>query len=124
MLVVILRFYYPGSSLEIRAVIKYLPLNSLFMSQDLRELKVAIASKLWRNKFFGDSYTTVENALSKIPQHDRGRGRDAIEEMTKFGLLEYHKNRKCVSISMQGINRVRKILRGVLPDFLLDSDSE
>ncbi|MDY6788780.1 MAG: hypothetical protein SVV03_02345 [Candidatus Nanohaloarchaea archaeon] len=94
------------------------------MSQSRYEMKVSIAAKLWRNKFFGKSYTTIENALSKIPKHDRGKGKKAIDEMYKEGFLEYHKNREmpeCVSTNLNSIERVKKLLKGSLPDFLLDS---
>lgn len=59
------------------------------MDKKDQKLTIAILSKLYRRSLWGKSYTTIENSLSKIPNHKRGQTEEKIEELRKQGLLLY-----------------------------------
>ncbi|KXB06186.1 hypothetical protein AKJ51_04095 [candidate division MSBL1 archaeon SCGC-AAA382A20] len=74
-------------------------------------------SKLARRNKIGMDYIPIEKTVSKIPVHARG---DIIDEMYKSGLLEYHKNKDCISLNPKSVNRVIGIIEGEVPDYIIE----
>jgi len=85
-----------------------------------QDLRIPILTKLYRRSLWGKSYTTVENSLSKIPKHDRGRAKEVLEEMNQEGLIRFHKGGNCVSLNPNSKEKIENILGGHLPDYLMD----
>lgn len=86
-----------------------------------REKKVAVLSKLARRTKIGMSYIPREKAYSKIPQHARGGMEDVLDELRQEGLLEFHKNGRCISLNPRSLDRVSEILEGEVPGYILEN---
>lgn len=82
--------------------------------------KIAILSKLARRSKIGMNYILVEKSISKIPTHARGNIRSIIDEMHRDGLLEYHKNRNCISLRPESISRVVDMIEDEVPDYIIE----
>lgn len=80
--------------------------------------RILILSKLYRRDLWGKSYTTVENSLSKLPKHERGKGKEELEEMQKDGIVLFHKRENCVSLNPSAKEQIEDTLQGHLPDYL------
>lgn len=84
------------------------------------EKKIAILSKLARRNKIGMNYVPIEKTVSKIPSHARGNIGDIIDEMYKDGLLEYHKNKNCISLRPKAVPKVIKMIRDEVPDYIIE----
>lgn len=82
-----------------------------------QNIRIPILTKLFRNDFWGASYTTVKNCLSKIPKHDHGKAKKEMDDMNKDGLIQFHKRKKCVSLNPSAKDEIEEKLRDHLPDF-------
>jgi len=89
------------------------------MSKKDQNLRISILSKLYRRSLWGKSYTTLENSLSKIPNHNKGKAKEVLEELRKEGLVQFHKRGSCVSLNPNAKEKIEDILQDHLPDYLL-----
>lgn len=89
------------------------------MVEKNQDLIIPILSKLYRRKLWGKSYTTIENSLSKIPKHNRGKAKEALENLRKEDLVLFHKRKSCVSLNPDRKNEIEQILEDHLPDYLI-----
>ncbi len=64
------------------------------------------------------NYIPIEKTLSKIPSHARGNIGDILDEMQKEGLLEYHKNRNCISLRPEAVSKVVDMIKDEVPDYM------
>lgn len=85
-----------------------------------QEKKIAILSKLARRNKIGMNYIPVEKTVSRIPTHARGNIENIIDEMYKDGLLEYHKNKKCISLRPKSIPKVVDLIKEEVPDYIIE----
>ena len=88
------------------------------MDEKDQNLVIPILSKLYRRSLWGKSYTTIENSLSKIPKHNRGKAEEILEELIKEGLLQLHKGGSCVSLNPSAKQEIEDRLEDHLPDYL------
>jgi hypothetical protein len=82
-----------------------------------QDLRVPILTKLFRNDLWGKSYTTIQNSLSKIPNHDKGKGKEEIDKMEQDGLVQIHKGGECISLNTSAKKEIEDLLEDHLPDF-------
>ena len=82
--------------------------------------KIAILSKLGRKRKIGMNYIPKEKAFSKIPGHVRGNLDDILDEMYRNGLIEYHKQKNCISINSTSISEVVDLIEDEVPKYILD----
>ncbi|MFB6209227.1 MAG: hypothetical protein ABEJ56_03745 [Candidatus Nanohaloarchaea archaeon] len=87
---------------------------------DSEEKKIAILAKLARKKKLGMNYIPKEKAFSKIPSHDRGNLDSILKEMRRNGLIEFHKNRKCISINPGAVPEVIEPIGEEVPDYIIE----
>ena len=62
-------------------------------------LKFAILDKLHHKEMWENVYMPIERALKAVKGHDRGYAKDVVDDLRKDGLIFYHKNNTCVSLS-------------------------
>lgn len=65
------------------------------------------------------NYIPIEKAISKIPSHARGNIENIIDEMHKEGLLEYHKNKKCISLRPKSVSQITDMIKDEVPDYII-----
>lgn len=90
------------------------------MSEGYSQHQVDALAKLWRRGLFGGKYQPIEQVLSATPREHHDKAKEALDELHKDGMIVYHKNRKCVSINTRYKEKVREILRGEIPGYILD----
>lgn len=86
-------------------------------TDDDQGLRVPILTKLFRRDLWGKSYTTIENALKKLPVHRHGEAKEEVQEMRQDGLVILHKGGKCVSLNPSAKEEIESILKDHLPDY-------
>lgn len=85
-----------------------------------REYHIDILTKLWRRGLFGGKYQPIEQILSNTPRQHHDEARQALDDLYKDGLIQYHKNRMCASINPSHKEEVKTVLRGKIPNYILD----
>lgn len=84
------------------------------------EYHIDILTKLWRRGLFGGKYQPIEQILSHTPREHHADARNALDDLHQDGLIQYHKNRKCASINPRHKDDVRELLKGKVPDYILN----
>ncbi|MCJ7450806.1 MAG: hypothetical protein MUP58_03640 [Candidatus Nanohaloarchaeota archaeon QJJ-9] len=82
-----------------------------------RKKKKNMLAKLVRRGKVGEHYTPREKIYSGIPKEERGNLELLLDEMHQAGLIEYHKGKNCVSINRWNKDKVKKVLKGKVPDY-------
>lgn len=82
--------------------------------------QVSMLAKMWRRDLFGGKYEPVEKLMSDIPTERRGGAKEGLEELHKDGLVRFHKGGDCASINTSYKKKIRRVLRGEVPDYILD----
>lgn len=85
-----------------------------------QEQKVAILAKLARRRNIGMDYLPVQKALGRIPAHARGDVRDVLDELYKAEIIEYHKDRDCISIAPGAVGQVADMIADEVPGYILE----
>lgn len=86
---------------------------------DCDRYEVSVLAKMWRRDLFGGKYEPLEKLMSDIPKDQRDKAREAFEKLHQKGLILFHKNQKCASIDTSRKEKVREVLRGEVPDYIL-----
>ncbi|MFB6208900.1 MAG: hypothetical protein ABEJ56_02045 [Candidatus Nanohaloarchaea archaeon] len=88
--------------------------------KDRNRYEISVLAKLWRRNLFGGKYEPLEKLMSDIPKENRNKAGKAFDNLHKDGLILLHKGGKCASINTKYKKKVRKILKGEIPDYILD----
>lgn len=89
-------------------------------SLDREDKKIAILVKLARRNKIGMNYIPKEKAFSKIPSHARGNLSDILDDLHRSGFIEYHKDKNCISLSPNSIERTVERIEEEVPNYILD----
>lgn len=87
--------------------------------QEYDDYEISILAKLWHNNAIGKSYVSNKRVMSVFPSEERIKVKKRIGKLSDEGILSV-RNSNLVSINPQEIDRIRDILRGEVPDYVLD----
>jgi hypothetical protein len=94
------------------------------MSEDSEiRRKAAIIEGMVRRRQWSMSYKTVEDTVSRLPNREKKKAIDIIDELVNQGWMEYHKAGECVSLRSSERSEIREFLEeySYMEDWMLDS---
>lgn len=91
-------------------------------SSDLKR-KAAIIEGMVRRRQWSMSYKTVEDTVSKLPNREKKKALEAIDELVNRGWAEYHKGGECVSLRSSKRSEIREFLEehSDMEDWMIES---
>lgn len=88
-----------------------------------KKKKAAIIEGMVRRRQWSMSYKTIEDTVSKLPNREKEKALEIIDELVSKGWAEYHKNGECVSLNSSNREEIRVFLEehSEMEDWMLDS---
>jgi hypothetical protein len=85
--------------------------------------KAALIEGMVRRKQWSMKYKNVEDTVSKLPNREKKKALEILEELVQDGWAEYHKNGECVSLRSSKREEIREFLEehSEMQDWMLDS---
>jgi len=82
-------------------------------ASDIERMEIHILNKLYRHTNIGEDYIFIFNILQGLEPHERDKKKAirAIKNLIKKGLVELHKNSKCISLHRKNVDVVEDILK-------------
>ncbi|MFB6100624.1 MAG: hypothetical protein ABEK16_05110 [Candidatus Nanohalobium sp.] len=88
----------------------------------ISDLHISLLTKMWHKGAIGMNYKPVEKLMSGIPSDQRGDAKEAMDELVQEGICAFRtgKGEKLAAILSEQVEKVREILRGEVPDYVLN----
>ncbi|MBS3053964.1 MAG: hypothetical protein J4431_00300 [Candidatus Aenigmarchaeota archaeon] len=81
--------------------------------EETARMEMHILNKLYRQTNIGEDYIPFHDILQGLKPHERSMktAKDAVKNLHKKALVEFHKNSDCISLHRKNVQEIERILR-------------